>query len=372
MKLIIPDLSYSCAMCTQCCREKWDIEVEPGLIDELDGMDWSHDIQEKAPYFRKKRSGTWVVNTRKDGGCVFLKGDKCVIHGHLGLMKKPATCIIFPYMFTETPDGVVVGLSYACPAAVKNEGTPLRQEPALSEIAEAAQRMGRISKPKMTLHGKEIGWETYKRLEDMLGEILKMKKPMRHRLLIAHALIANAKDQIEDVDKYLVGADIAKLENDTDTTNPSKQNRMNILATALTIQARDENPINSILGYLKLIGSSKDDGKLPPWRENEATDRYVSHLVFRKSLLGETDICDSYNILILAYAALEHNARTKAAKAGRDKITPEDITESIVSVERRILTHTKTYAIMLKTGAMATLLQYYFKDPDYAKTMLGD
>src|SRR5690349_5240839 len=63
-------------------------------------------------------SGERVTFARRpDGACVFLAdGERCSIHRRWGADAKPQVCREFPYSFVDTPDGVAVGLSFACTA----------------------------------------------------------------------------------------------------------------------------------------------------------------------------------------------------------------------------------------------------------------
>ena len=63
------------------------------------------------------------LEKRSDGKCEFLtEENRCKLHNQFGVEAKPSMCRLFPYTFTDTPDGVYCSLSFASTAVLFNEG----------------------------------------------------------------------------------------------------------------------------------------------------------------------------------------------------------------------------------------------------------
>jgi Fe-S-cluster containining protein len=63
-----------------------------------------------------------------DSSCAFLDPDNlCQLHKELGGHSKPLVCQTYPYLLTETPDGIFATISYACPAALECTGPTLEE-----------------------------------------------------------------------------------------------------------------------------------------------------------------------------------------------------------------------------------------------------
>ncbi len=131
--LLLDDVVFSCQSCGDCCRGSWLIGVDDASHAALERVDWArHDARlgGGAKFTRLPlplASGERMTFTRaSSGACVFLSdGNRCGIHTHLGYGEKPQVCREFPYHFTETPDGIAVGLSFACSAVLHHRGAPL-------------------------------------------------------------------------------------------------------------------------------------------------------------------------------------------------------------------------------------------------------
>ena len=129
--------------------------------------------------FRKQKRGFMALRvlddgrlaTNKDherGTCVFLEpeGTGCTLHG---TPAKPDSCLQFPFMLRETPDGVEIGVSHLCSSVQRNEGRPLEEY--RSEIEDILSRRSPNVIPQLVSisWGKGLNWASYKRLEDFLS-----------------------------------------------------------------------------------------------------------------------------------------------------------------------------------------------------------
>ncbi len=86
-------------------------------------------------------------------------GNRCGIHTHLGYGAKPQVCREVPYHFVETPDGIAVGLSFACRAVLHHEGAPLAAQAAeVAAIAAGSARVEKLPDPIVLYSGVDVTW----------------------------------------------------------------------------------------------------------------------------------------------------------------------------------------------------------------------
>jgi Fe-S-cluster containining protein len=71
----------------------------------------------------------YTMEKRADGRCVFLtEQNRCALHERFGAESKPAMCQLFPYTFTEAPDGYYASVSFASTGALFNQGKALADQ----------------------------------------------------------------------------------------------------------------------------------------------------------------------------------------------------------------------------------------------------
>lgn len=71
----------------------------------------------------------YTMEKRADGRCVFLTAqNRCLLHEQFGAEAKPSMCQLFPYTFTEAPDGFYASVSFASSGALLNHGKPLADQ----------------------------------------------------------------------------------------------------------------------------------------------------------------------------------------------------------------------------------------------------
>jgi len=77
----------------------------------------------------KNNQFQYTMEKRADGRCVFLtEQNRCALHERFGAESKPAMCQLFPYTFTEAPDGYYASVSFASTGALFNQGKPLEDQ----------------------------------------------------------------------------------------------------------------------------------------------------------------------------------------------------------------------------------------------------
>src|SRR5919108_4716569 len=191
---------FTCQNSGACCRSDWLIGVDAAAHARLRDVDFSaHDgalpgAGAFVPLPFPLPSGERVTFARRpDGACVFLTADRrCGVHRHRGAAAKPQVCREFPYHFVETPDGVAVGVSFACTAVRGHHGAGLaaQQDEIRAVLADSA-RVERLPEP-LTLFGTiDIAWEAYRPIEIALLDLLGNRRhPLPVALLAGSALVS--------------------------------------------------------------------------------------------------------------------------------------------------------------------------------------
>src|SRR5438552_6362509 len=169
--LLADDVVFTCQNCGDCCRGDWLIGVDDASHAALKDVDWARHDPALGPSEKFTRlplplaSGERMTFARgPSGACIFLSGDnRCGIHTHLGYGAKPQVCREFPYQFVETPDGIAVGLSFACSAVLHHQGAPLAaQTAAVAEVAAGSARIAKLPDPIVLYSGVDITWAQYR------------------------------------------------------------------------------------------------------------------------------------------------------------------------------------------------------------------
>ncbi|MFW5653457.1 MAG: YkgJ family cysteine cluster protein [Planctomycetota bacterium] len=113
---------YACHGSGRCCRD-FTVQLRDDDVAKLDAQGWARRLGE-SPYL-EFRGNRWL-RQRDDGACIFLMDDgKCRVHAEHGFENKPLACQMFPFTLMPTPNGVQVGLSFACPSVINNLGEDL-------------------------------------------------------------------------------------------------------------------------------------------------------------------------------------------------------------------------------------------------------
>jgi hypothetical protein len=77
----------------------------------------------------RMREFSYTLQKRPDGRCTFLTEDnRCFLHARFGEAKKPGMCQLFPYTFTQAPDGYYASVSFASTGVLLNSGKLLTDQ----------------------------------------------------------------------------------------------------------------------------------------------------------------------------------------------------------------------------------------------------
>ncbi|MFN8606553.1 MAG: hypothetical protein U0931_03410 [Vulcanimicrobiota bacterium] len=143
-----PQIAYECVQCGRGCFNRWDIGVEPEVVQALKGHRLElRVIQERGQAFRE-HDGQYIINKDKDHPrCGFLKEDLlCSIHSELGYQAKPLTCQQYPYVFVQTPDRQIhASAVYSCTAVREELGPPLKEsQQSIEDLLRRGARVHRL------------------------------------------------------------------------------------------------------------------------------------------------------------------------------------------------------------------------------------
>lgn len=145
--------------------------------------------------------------------CRFLAPDRlCVVHKSAGYDAKPLICRQFPFVFSETPEGIAVSIQMECREylAAKHAAQPLGvdREDELWELID--QGAAKHAVPQVIdLDGHaSLPYAEYRVLEDELLEILQRPQPLAERLVALRDRVQLAREHVI----ALIGARPAYLE----------------------------------------------------------------------------------------------------------------------------------------------------------------
>lgn len=89
-------------------------------------------VPEVALYMPEVRAH--VLETRRDGGCIFLGEGRCELHAALGPQGKPKSCRRFPFGLVATPSGGRITTDHRCPCRTMGNRPAIDPEEAAQTI----------------------------------------------------------------------------------------------------------------------------------------------------------------------------------------------------------------------------------------------
>jgi len=422
------ELDFECTNCGRCCRDRWEIRVDSPSAEKLLREDWGARLAELrgvVPF--KKRlplagegAGDelgYTIERRSCGSCVFLsEKNLCGIHSLLGLREKPQVCQQFPFLFSESPEGVTVGLSHYCPGVRRREGAAapplLSQESELRRLHAHALRVERAPEKVLIDDGLPVSWEDYAAFEGFLRELL-LSDPRSPgtclaALPVACAMLADflrVKAQGKDeppsgaVRDFVSGwrrmgpsriVDIARRQKAAPRTG-----RLLLRQFLALVDLAGESATGTALGRAiraawafakELLGVGSAyclplDARVSlraargvelPWDSAELAwplSRYADHAIFRRRLLPILGARVGLALLVLHVASARFVARAHAALEGRKRATPEDVALGIQLVEKHYATHSRL-GEAFASGPARGLFRKIAARPRYALAVL--
>jgi Fe-S-cluster containining protein len=419
--LILPDnVVFTCQNSGACCRSDWLIGVDEAAHARLEDVRWA-DVDPALPAGPKfvplpfaLPSGERVTLARKPGGaCVFLTEDsRCAIHRGLGGRAKPQVCREFPYQFVETPDGVSVGVSFACTAVRAHAGRRLgEQQDEIQEVLAGSRRVRRLPDPLVLYGSIELGWPEYREIEAALLTLLaEAPGGVPVALLAGSALVslcvgltqveARAHREGRAPEETLAGG-LAKLrasgyqrlvEIAAGARYPRRPS-LTFLAplwTWLGFSRRRTSRVGLVLAlYANYFRFRRGRGRLPdviaggaPF-DLEAAQRvrfdprhsevdsflreYWSHVIFRKTLTPMHGVFRGYQTMLTLYALMKWAAKLEALRRGRTGVEPADVREAVRLVEQRVVLHARFADVFALSPTLTLMADRVYRDPAFVR-----
>ncbi len=190
----LPEARFGCQMSGACCRHDYEITLPPEAQLLIDTLPWeSIDPTLKGTRLSPRADGMLQLKSL-DETCRFLApGNQCLIHRTLG--RQPfGPCCVFPFSFSQTPDGIAVAASPICGSV--RQGLGARLEDRHEDLQE---RLAHVT-PKSTdtyrlAPGVVITWEQFRDVEKALCDCLSAGDlPLRRRLYAGSRLLGALKE----------------------------------------------------------------------------------------------------------------------------------------------------------------------------------
>ena len=345
MPVFLPILNYDCLGCGKSCTA-FEVEITSEELARLRDFPLTRELELAGlTPLKVMDSGRIFAGKEQGGRCSYLTSQtRCSIHEHHGYASKPLPCRDFPFHAKLTPEGVYIGLSFTCTAVVQSYGRPLeahREElTARFEGGECAE----LPDPAdhWPLWGEmAVDWASYRRIEDYLGGMLAQRGELG--LLIGAARLA----------RMVRSGDPACLTGDTPIGAGLGSAADNLLCGLLTLMetaGESQDRIEQVLRAFheassftsSVLGCTVNLAQLPvpsDWYVAES-QRYLEHLLFRKTLLEPPDILSRACLLPLVAHALRFYTQAVAQRADRAP-EPQDLHDALTVVEGRLMLHAR-------------------------------
>ena len=420
--LLLPDnVVFTCQNSGACCRSDWLIGVDEASHARLRDVAWTTldpalGAGDKfVPLAFPLPSGERRTFARTPAGaCVFLTTDaRCSIHRHLGAAAKPQVCREFPYHFVQTPDGVAVGVSFACTAVRGHHGAALRdQRGAIESVLAGSSRVERLPEPLTLIGSVDIPWHSYRPIEAALLEMLAnpaISLPVA--LLAGSALLSVCvgMTQLETqarqhgtVPRATLAGALAELHADgyrrllevAASARYPRRPSLTYLAPLYTWLQFSRRRVSRVRLLAMLYGNyfrfRRGRGQLAdaivggtPFALEAALAvrfdaaapgvdgflrEYWSHVIFRKTLTPMHGVFRGYQTLLALYSFMKLAARLRALRAGRRVTGLEDVREAVRLIERAFVLHAR-YTDLFALNPMVTVMaDRLYQQPSFVRT----
>lgn len=355
------DQNFHCRSCGRCCRASWTIAVDPKAEEVIRQSRSYQELQAQGYEPLVVVDERLALGRRKCGACQFLQADgKCAIHSELGGNKKPIVCQIYPYLLTETPDGIFASMSFACPTVLENVGPPL--EASRSEMEQLLAQRG-MEVPRFAvayerievLSGRFVSWSFYKTLEERILKAFSALRPVETLLAIAvHLVLADSKEDADDEVYYqALPSDLGGSNEELIGTFDQQLLCMvscNLIAILEDVSAPlDRIRLGSLLWNGEPYYSSKLGVQLPAFTVRQPLhtqtidliDRYMRNAIIGKRLLSGT-VVSRLLAFACGMAIILHYSSAMMEVAGGE-YSLEAMDKSFTLLESELLSHTRSF-----------------------------
>jgi Fe-S-cluster containining protein len=183
--LHIPEgINFECTGCGNCCF-RWPVPATEEDFQRIAELARQADIgsHSQATLFRKMPAASaadklgqfaYTLEKQADGRCAFLtEENRCRLHAEFGAEAKPGMCQLFPYTFTDAPDGYYASVSFASTGVLLNSGKALSDQ---EEFLRTRLTLFKRLFPRLSLDwskiefydGMPLRWSQYLSLEERL------------------------------------------------------------------------------------------------------------------------------------------------------------------------------------------------------------
>lgn len=355
-----PNQNYDCLQCGRGCRAGWDIPVEPEVVARLQRHPLTlRVIQERGNAFRQVEDRVFIQNSKDCPNCGFLDGDQlCSIHRELGYEAKPATCKLFPFVMTQTPDGIFAGTTYYCTATRQNHGRPSSaQEGDLrQQLDSGSAPINKVAADGLVVHGRYyVSYSDYKALEQELlrrAALVGLNEALARGALGLSCLMAELPDLEEEI--VAIGHRLVEMWEHPAIPGGSSVRQLGWLAN---LQLCDyfkfslERPLWDAveaglysgtpfeLPHFQWKGTLDDLGRMAASPRFDADiERYLRHLIWRKALVVHPPLLASLLQLQMLPLFLKVHAGLLAHSRGR-AVTEQDYYDALENAETYLVTH---------------------------------
>lgn len=342
---------YECTACGRCCRAAWTIAVDPSAEAKIRDSGASRKIESAGYQPLELVDGRLATSRTDQQACVFLDGENlCELHAELGGEAKPIVCQTYPFLLTQTPDGIYAALSYACPAALLGDGPPLEVSRQSLErlISQRWDEMpqGSAIKEQIPLLGSAlISWEDYRLLEERLLDSFDSRRPILSLLGAAVQLVLAEPEEgryrlpERALDEpYNFGGFDLEL---------ASMVSCNLIAICENVEApEDRARLGSQVWNGERPWSPRFGITLPAFRLGEPPDeqartvieRYVRNFIFGKRLLQDT-LVSRLLALVCGLSILLYYVEALTPIEGPEPA----LDRAFTLVESELLSHTKSF-----------------------------
>jgi Fe-S-cluster containining protein len=192
-------VNYACQLCGWCCHQ-YDISFSRADFERLSKLDWGRlepalaGKEWAAPLRELGNPDAYRLRYAADGACVFLDGNRCRMHKHVGEFGKTLGCSAYPFTFAATPSGVYTGCRFSCKAMAYGLGEPLaRRIGCLEKQLALCVEAGRVPQ-----YGDQVAWDGWRKLpwadylaleEALIRVFLRDDLPLARRLFLAQKFV---------------------------------------------------------------------------------------------------------------------------------------------------------------------------------------
>lgn len=362
MNLIFPEgMHFDCGACTRCCRGSWTVHLDPHAWRKIQASalyaQMTREDGEAPAYIEDPSVGEASARTRMvDGRCVFLAPDRaCLVHREVGVSAKPFGCSQFPFILRPTPDGVYVGVSFYCSAVQANHGRSLDAHAGDLERSRQHHHFPAVGESVPLDSRQHIPWALYRDIETAATETLSGKAPLRERtwqaatriLLLSSALTRHPGDP-QDLWRRVRAVVVPRDE------IFSALEDMLLVGIVGTIESRDPTHCKASteaiffrrtletesFGAVDLTHFDDFRRRFDAAWTDDAWQRYLSHLLFRKFLPHKRSLAANTAAWRMALPLLDWYRDLSAFTAGRLQPDVSDVHRAFDIVERSFTHHT--------------------------------